>query len=718
MAFTGKLPAPESRAATAESPGRGADVRNLHLLILLVFVTGVFGYTTAFDFVWDDGVLLVGVDAYERFDLKRMFFALANQVEYLPVRDVSYALDYALWGENPFGFHLTNLVLYYLNAVLVYRMSLQLTPRLFSAGRAMDPGKTRAVALFTALLFAVHPVHSEAVSFISCRNVLLSGLFFFMSCSFFLTYLGRTGGNRRTFYAASLLCCALAIFSKATAVVLPGVLLLIAAFDRRPWRQTYPALVPFVAVSVAAVILFRAVATQTGLINPDQVIAFGSRSVAARLAVALQIPFFYLGKLTLPVGLSALYDTWFASDLGDPRVLLAAFALVAAAAAGIRLRTRFPEVLFALGWYLVALFPVLNFFATGTVVSDRYAYLASYAFAYLVATTLALIRPTIPAIAIRSVAAAAIVALSFSAFVRNGVWRSNETLWTDTIRVSPDGRTAYYNLGVDYFSRGEHAKAFRLFERFAERLRSVGEHPEGGRALRDRIAEGRWPRRGGGNPRRERSTREIAGEDLTAVRGTATRGARESSGSERPGQAGYRPRTGGPVRRGAPPLRGAVPTGRGQLDSLLQHGQRVPEAREVRRSGRQLREERCDEPEPPRYLQQPRRGPEEAAGLRRRHPRFRHGDAARPGFRERPVQSGGALLSPGGPGERYAALRSRRAVLSRAEEPGGSVSQGLAVAAAARIRCQPSADAGIRLSDITRSAKNGAQYSSGLCILP
>ena len=186
-------------AFTGEGVHRGSVHQNLHLLIILSFVVAVFGASTRFDFVWDDHIHLIGHDVYASFDLGRIFFSLANQVEYLPIRDVSYALDYALWGENPFGFHLTNLTLYFLNAVFVYLMTRRLTPLLFSTRRAISERKTGEVALLTALLFAVHPLHSEPVSFISCRNVLLSGLFSFMSCHFFLKHLeiGRASCRER-----------------------------------------------------------------------------------------------------------------------------------------------------------------------------------------------------------------------------------------------------------------------------------------------------------------------------------------------------------------------------------------------------------------------------------------------------------------------------------------------------------------------------------------
>jgi tetratricopeptide (TPR) repeat protein len=461
-------------AFPGEVVGRGSLRQNVHLLIVLAFVVAVFGVSTNFDFVWDDHILLIGHDVYASFDLGRIFFSLANQVEYLPIRDLSYAVDYALWGENPFGFHLTNLALYFLNAVFVYLMTRRLTPLVFPAGRAMAERKAGEVALLTTLLFAIHPVHSEPVSFISCRNVLLSGLFSFMSCHFFLKYLGGTDGAGRGSYAVSLLCCVLAILSKATAVVLPGMLLLLAAFEGRPWRKALLPLAPFVAISAAAVIFFKTVATQAGLINPDQFIVFGSLSFGTRLAVAVQVPFFYLRKLAMPTGLSALYDTRFSSDLGDPYVLLCMLALTGALALGIGLRNRYPGLLFATGWYLVALLPVLNFFATSTLVADRYAYLPSYSLVYLVVATLTLALSKISPIAIRSIAAAAVVSLSFMAFERNGVWSSDETLWKDTVAVSPGAWKAYINLGGHYFNRGEYEQAFRLFERLAEQRQNDG----------------------------------------------------------------------------------------------------------------------------------------------------------------------------------------------------------------------------------------------------
>src|SRR5512138_3095470 len=90
-------------------------------LILFLLVCAVFGNSLLNGFVWDDYFYMVNNRVYVDFDLARIWLSLANGVEYLPVRDMSYALDYAIWGNNPLGFHLANVVLYGITTVIFYR---------------------------------------------------------------------------------------------------------------------------------------------------------------------------------------------------------------------------------------------------------------------------------------------------------------------------------------------------------------------------------------------------------------------------------------------------------------------------------------------------------------------------------------------------------------------------------------------------------------------
>ena len=94
--------------------------RKLHYFGLLVIVCSVFVNTIYNDFVWDDFLFLVNNKTYLDFNLNSIWLSLANGVEYLPIRDMSYALDYAAWGNNPMGFHITNVMLYGITVVFVY----------------------------------------------------------------------------------------------------------------------------------------------------------------------------------------------------------------------------------------------------------------------------------------------------------------------------------------------------------------------------------------------------------------------------------------------------------------------------------------------------------------------------------------------------------------------------------------------------------------------
>ena len=129
--------------------------------------------------------------------------------------------------------------------------------------------------------------------------------------------------------------------------------------------------------------LHLAVARQTTVISS---IYYGSWQ--ERVAVALQIPFFYLKKTFLPTGISAFYAVDFSHKLFEPQVLLAAVMLAAVAIACCLLRHRFPELLLGVGWFFITLLPVSNLFATSPVVADRYLFLPSIGLAFLIAATL------------------------------------------------------------------------------------------------------------------------------------------------------------------------------------------------------------------------------------------------------------------------------------------------------------------------------------------
>lgn len=361
-------------------PGRWAPLRSCppwpSLLLAVLLALAAFGIALGHGFVWDDHMIVVPVPAYRDLDLAAIFFSKANGLEYLPVRDLTLALDAAVWGMNPFGFHLTNLVLYLLSLPLVYAV----VRRLAGLDSARQPNR---IAFFTTLVFALHPLHAEAVNFISARNNILAMLFLLLSLYLFI-------GERRSTVlslALSVLAFLLAVLSKASAVFYPPFLVALLGLVPavRPRRSAlWLVLSAFLAVDAAGIAIHVNTAADTGISNRD-VWRFGNESALWILVKAAQIPLFYFQKLLVPYPLSSIYPEDFLAGAYGVRAAAGVIAIVALLAWVWRLRRRSLLPLFGVLWLLLSLGPVLNIFPTSPVVADRYAYPAVFGFGLLCA---------------------------------------------------------------------------------------------------------------------------------------------------------------------------------------------------------------------------------------------------------------------------------------------------------------------------------------------
>lgn len=462
-----QLPAPQ--------PKRRNDVkwndRLSHVAILLVAALFVEVNTLWNGFVWDDNIIVVGNTVYQDFDLYRIFFSLTNGLEYFPIRDISFSLDFLLWGWNPQGFHLTNIVLYCLTVISVYYLVAEIEALFSTEIISKSFGNT---PLITALLFAVHPIHSEVTSFITSRGALLSGLFFFISCYLYLRSLQVKENN--ILYFASLVCFIFALFSKATAITLPLLLIIFLYFDsNRKSYKDYLWLSAFFVISFTGYIIFKNVGSQSNMIN-ENILSFGSLDFASKIAVAVQIPFFYIAKLLFPFKLSVEYDIVFIKSLIGFNVILLLILSILLFFMTVMLRRKYPQLLFGYAWLLFTLIPVLNFFPTHPVVADRYVYLSSLAFFYL----FALIFSSVKSLALRKLTIALFLIIiffwSFLAVNRNLVWESEKTLWENTIKVSTASGKAHTNLGAYYFNNNDYEKAFALLKKAEELIPNNSEY--------------------------------------------------------------------------------------------------------------------------------------------------------------------------------------------------------------------------------------------------
>jgi hypothetical protein len=436
--------------------------------ILISTAWVVFGNSLLNGFVWDDFILIVNNQTYKNFDLVKIFTSLANGFEYLPIRDISYAVDNIIGENNPTVFHASNVFLFSVT-VLTILIYARLTFRLNQSINSVNQNANVA-GFITALLFAVHPIHSEVVNFITCRNALLSTLFFFASVSMFLTVFSRpqTASVKSLTFFSAIIFYLFSIFSKANSIILPLILLLHSLhIDNSKKNKYYIGILPFLGISIAVFFLFTKVAANVSIIT-DGIESWTVNGFVTKTVRALQILVFYAWKLIYPFGYSADYDNVFYWSPATPAVIAIFLGILLLMVTSFYLRKRYPLLFFSLCWYFISLIPVLNFFATSPTVADRYAFLPSFAFFFLIASAGIKLSAHIKPVWLIASCVALTLFWSILSYSRNSVWFSDETLWTATIKTSPKSIKGYRNLGCIYFKNGDYNKAIEIFSNIAD----------------------------------------------------------------------------------------------------------------------------------------------------------------------------------------------------------------------------------------------------------
>lgn len=352
-----------------------------------------------------------------------------------PLLKLSYALSWSA-GGGTLAFHAVNIALHAANVLLVWAILRQLWDR-------MGVAQARMAAFAGALLFALHPAHTEAITYISGRSVSLMAFFYLASV---LAYL--RGAAR--WLSPALFLAALA--AKEVAVTLPAALLLCEALDlRRPFelraalrRQALHWLVLAIGIALMAGLPRYRELLETSL---------ALRGLREQLALQAAAITRHAGVLVLAVPPNI-----------DPAVpfvpALIGWAILAAIAVGLALLRRQPWHAFALLWFFLHLAPTNSLLARADAVNDRQLYLASIGPLVLAGLALALL-PRWRAVAMVAVAAV----LGAATIARNQDYRSEVALWSDTTRKSPGSARAWNNLGYAYQLEGRREEARAAYGR-------------------------------------------------------------------------------------------------------------------------------------------------------------------------------------------------------------------------------------------------------------
>lgn len=359
---------------------------------------------------------------------------------YRPAMHAFYTAVYAARGLDPAAFHLANLLLHATVCVLVFLLSELLLRDLLAA-------------LAAAAIFAVHPVHTEAVSWIGGVPDLAAALF---CLGALLVHAGGEQRWRRLAAPALFLC---ALWSKEIALVLP---VLLVVWDQALGRK----------LRVTRYLLYAAVATVYLALRAHALGGFAPVRRHEELGVfavainALPLVAAYARMLVLPTSLTVFHGFEPAISL-DLRVILGAAIVLGAAGTAWWFR-RSREVPVALAVLALPLLPVLYIPAVGeNPLAERYLYLPSLGLVWLLilAVRAAVSRTTSLARLAAATGIGAVVALfSFASAARQSVWRSDRTLWEDAAAKSPGAPIPHYNFAVALKDEGELEGAIAEYE--------------------------------------------------------------------------------------------------------------------------------------------------------------------------------------------------------------------------------------------------------------
>jgi tetratricopeptide (TPR) repeat protein len=379
---------------------------------------------------------------------------------YRPLTMVTYLLNHRL-GGGPFGFHLVNVLLFACATAVAFLLAYRLS-------------RSLAIAMGTALVWAVHPIHTEAVASVTGRAEILSALWMLAS----LLALDRSferehdPAARRCWRAVSLVGFAAALCSKESAAA--GVLLVpLVAWSQaaeRTARRLLRVTAPYAVVAVSFVAVRALV---VGTLTVDQVtfvdnpVAFAPAGI--RLATALLVLWQYVGLLAAPFGLSADYSydqVPAVVSAADPRFVVAVLGLTGIVLVAIACRRYAPLVTFGIVFVAAALVVTANVVAPiGTIKAERLLFLPSFGWCLICGWTLAVWIGR-PADRRRLVLAGVLLGLlALGTWTRNVDWRDDTTLLTVTAQTSPRSARAQKNAGAVAGAAGDLGAAERYFRR-------------------------------------------------------------------------------------------------------------------------------------------------------------------------------------------------------------------------------------------------------------
>lgn len=421
----------------------------LQVLLLIACTCLVYVHAPQAQFLnLDDRSLVFQNPIVRRVDQEtvRLAWTTFDPELYIPLTLTSYQLEHLLFGMNPAVFHTTNVLLHIANSILVLFLL-----RFFT--------KSWIVPFIAALLFAVHPIQTEAVMWVSARKDLLSAFFFLLSTLLYCIYSTR---EKKPYLYWSLVAFLCALLSKVVAATLPLVLLLVDDMlhterlptrTREKWLYAVPAIL-FVGVGML-----------------KKTLSVFAVSYAEAVLLAIKGTYSYLETLVLPTNLSLLYEQTTPIVLVRHEFLFPLLILLMIAVIGVTSRAFGKALSFGLLWFGITLLPNVANAAKGYsgiyYASDRYAYIPSVGIFFLAGVGIAWLLTAYPQWKKLIVAGCIVVTATYASvtYAYTKVFIDSKAMFTYVTNQDPHSGLGHMMLGMAYTAEGDDSASVQAYKK-------------------------------------------------------------------------------------------------------------------------------------------------------------------------------------------------------------------------------------------------------------
>lgn len=422
--------------------------KNIAIWLIIIISFIIYGNTIKNEFVWDDRAFVVQDSEIKDLSNTGKFFTKDVQGVYRPLRTLFYAISYQLWGEFPFYYHIQAIIIHIINSILVYYIFLHIL-------------KKRNLSLLAALLFVTHPIHTEAISFITASFDQIAIIFLLSS---FLLYIKGKNIGSIVFYL-------LAALSSEIAIILPFIIILYdftfkLKLNKENIKKKIKEYIPYFVIFIVFLFIRFFLIKVVGRVDLEEL----GWSYSLRLFNMPKVILTYILLLFFPINLTVKHHISISGSVFDSSLFIPIILLIALIFFSIKIYKYSKIIFFSIWFFFISLLPVSNLIPIQRLITEAYLYLPSIGFVLF----LGFIISKVPQLNINidkkklkiiSLCLFIVIILCFSFITinRNKDWKDELTLWEKTVRTSPTSAIAYNNLGLVYQENGQYKKSGQSF---------------------------------------------------------------------------------------------------------------------------------------------------------------------------------------------------------------------------------------------------------------